>query len=65
MPFVLCKAQAVFQDLVNNGLRDYLNIFVVVYLDDIHIFSDNLKEHERHVHIVLQRLLENHFFCYG
>ena len=43
-------------------LRDFINLFVVVYLDDILIFSPNPKEHTTHVRLVLQRLLENRLF---
>ena len=59
MPFGLTNAPAVFQTLVNDILRDYLNLFVVVYLDDILVFSRTPKEHTAHVRLVLQRLLEN------
>ena len=59
MPFGLTNAPAVFQTLVNNVLRDFINRFVVVYLDDILIFFPNPKEHTTHVRLVLQRLLEN------
>ena len=58
MPFGLTNAPAVFQALVNDVLRDFLNIFVVVYLDDILVFSKTATEHSRHVRQVLQRLLE-------
>ena len=61
MPFGLTNAPAVFQTLVN-VLRDYINVFVVVYLDDILIFSRTPKEHTTHVLLVLQRLLENRLF---
>ncbi|KAI3351469.1 hypothetical protein L3Q82_020315 [Scortum barcoo] len=53
---------AVFQALVNDVLRDMLNKFVFVYLDDILIFSRNKEEHVHHVQAVLQRLLENSLF---
>ena len=42
--------------MINNVLREYLDIFVVVYLDDILIFSKDLEEHRGHVHKVLQAL---------
>ena len=56
MPFGLTNAPATFQRMINNVLREYLDIFVVVYLDDILIFSDTLEEHTEHVHKVLQAL---------
>ncbi|KAI3354966.1 hypothetical protein L3Q82_004757 [Scortum barcoo] len=62
MPFGLTNAPAVFQALINDVLRDFLNHFVFVYLDDILIFSRSLKEHQSHVHQVLQRLLENRLY---
>lgn len=62
MPFGLTNAPSVFQALVNDVLRDMLNKFVFVYLDDILIFSSNLSEHIQHVRLVLQRLLDNKLF---
>ncbi|KAI2655590.1 Transposon Tf2-6 polyprotein [Labeo rohita] len=62
MPFGLTNAPAVFQALVNDVLRDFLNRFIFVYLDDILIFSHTLSEHISHVRLVLQRLLENKLF---
>ena len=54
MPFGLTNAPAVFQTLVNDVLRDMLDQFVVVYLDDILIYSRSLQEHRVHVRRVLQ-----------
>lgn len=65
MPFGLTNAPAVFQAFVNDVLRDFLDHFVFVYLDDILIFSRSVSEHERHVRLVLQRLLENRLFVKG
>ena len=45
MPFVLTNAPAVFQNLVNDVLRDFLNRSVFIYLDDILSFSRNKEEH--------------------
>ncbi|KAI3375604.1 hypothetical protein L3Q82_003919 [Scortum barcoo] len=64
MPFGLTNQcpPAVFQALINDVLRDFLNRFVFVYLDDILIYSRNLPDHQLHVRQVLQRLLENRLF---
>lgn len=62
MPFGLTNAPAVFQALVNDVLRDMINKYVFVYLDDILIFSTCLEDHMHHVRTVLQRLLENSLF---
>lgn len=59
MPLGLTNAPAVFQELMNDILRDMLDIFVVVYLDDILVFSKTLEEHILHVRLVLSRLLDN------
>ncbi|KAK2899769.1 hypothetical protein Q8A73_012898 [Channa argus] len=62
MPFGLTNAPVVFQSLMNSVLHDFINRFVFVYLDDILIFSRNLHDHQQHVRLVLQRLLENRLF---
>ncbi|XP_062403850.1 uncharacterized protein LOC134094368 [Sardina pilchardus] len=62
MPFGLTNAPAVFQALINDVLRDWLNKSVFVYLDDILIFSKSLHEHVHQVRLVLQRLLDNNLF---
>lgn len=62
LPFGLVNAPAVFQALINDVLRDMLNIFVFVYLDDILIFSPSLQVHVQQVRRVLQRLLENKLY---
>ena len=56
MPFGLTNAPATFQNLMNDVLRDFLDDFAIVYLDDILIFSATLDEHKRHVRSVLERL---------
>ena len=58
MPFGLCNAPGTFQHFVNDKFRDYLDEFLVIYLDDLLIYSDTLEEHKRHVRLVLKRLQE-------
>jgi len=56
MPFELKNTLATFQRLINNTLREYLNDFAITYLDDILIYSDDLKMHRSHMHKVLEKL---------
>ena len=63
MPFGLTNAPASFQAYVNDCLRNFLDIFCVVYLDDVLIFSDTLEEHVVHVKKVLSRLREYGLTC--
>ena len=56
MPFGLTNAPAAFQHFMNNMLSDLLDVCIVVYLDDILIYSDNIMQHRKHVKEVLKRL---------
>ncbi|GBG79339.1 hypothetical protein CBR_g29489 [Chara braunii] len=58
MPFGLTNAPATFQCLMDKVLRHQLNRFVVIYLDDILIFSKSMEEHVKHLEEVLQVLKE-------
>src|ERR1043165_2915953 len=58
MPFGLNNAPATFQRLMNEILRDYLGKFVIVYLDNIVIFSKDKKSYKRHVRKVLNKIRE-------
>ena len=62
MPFGLTNAPAVFQALVNDILRDVINKYAVVFLDDILVYSPSMEEHIVHVRSILQRLLKNKLF---
>ncbi|XP_058195949.1 uncharacterized protein LOC131312301 [Rhododendron vialii] len=62
MPFGLTNAPAVFMDLMNRVFRSFLDTFVIVFIDDILIYSRTKEEHEDHLRIVLQVLRDNHLF---
>ena len=62
MPFGLTYASAVFQSIINDVLRDFLDHFIYVCLDDILIYSPDLDTHSEHVNRVLKRLLENQLY---
>ena len=56
MSFELINASAMFQTYINNVLREHLNMFVIVYLDDILVYSKNEKDHKKHVKQILSAL---------
>jgi len=53
MPFGLTNAPMAFQQFVNSILSDMLDVCVVVYLDDILIYSEDIESHQKHVRKVL------------
>ncbi|KAB5587826.1 Retrotransposable element Tf2 [Ceratobasidium theobromae] len=63
MPFGLKNGPATFQQFMNELFADLLDVYVVVYLDDILIFSNTREEHMGHLREVLRRLREAHLFC--
>ncbi len=63
LPFGLTNAPATFQHLMNSVLRPYLDKFVLVYLDDILIYSKNEAEHLRHIQTVLAVLRQHKLFA--
>ena len=61
--FGLTNAPSTFQRVMQNLFYDILDKYVVVYLDDILIYSRSVEEHDLHVREVLSRLEKHHFYC--
>ncbi|GJR14858.1 putative reverse transcriptase domain-containing protein [Tanacetum coccineum] len=63
MPFGLTNAPAVFMDLMNRVCRPYLDKFVIVFIDDILIYSHNEKEHKEHLKTILELLKKEELYA--
>jgi hypothetical protein len=63
MPFGLTNAPATFSTLMNDIFQEWFDDFVVVYIDDILIYSGSLEEHAEHLWKVFQRLRENKLYA--
>ncbi|KAJ3537203.1 hypothetical protein NMY22_g5693 [Coprinellus aureogranulatus] len=63
MPFGLSNAPAAFQRFMNDIFSDLLDVYVIVYLDDILIYSDDLSQHRKHVREVLRRLRQHGLYA--
>ncbi|GJV93932.1 putative reverse transcriptase domain-containing protein [Tanacetum coccineum] len=63
MPFGLTNAPAVFMDLMNRVCKPYLDRFVIVFIDDILIYSKSRKEHEGHLKLILNLLKKEELYA--
>ena len=62
MLFELTNMSATFQELINHVLYDHLNEFVITYLNDILIFSETKKKHEKYVKKFLKKFQEKNLY---
>ncbi|KAI3751319.1 hypothetical protein L2E82_22386 [Cichorium intybus] len=63
MPFRLTNAPAVFMDLMNIVCRPYLEKFVIVFIDDILVYSRSKEDHEQHLRLMLDLLKEQKLYA--
>ena len=63
MPFGSTNAPAAFMDLMNRVFQPYLDRFVIVFVDDILVYSKSKSEHVRHLTLVLKRLREHQLYA--
>ena len=62
MPFGVTNAPAIFKDYMNKIFRSYLDQFVIVFIDDILIYSKSREEHVEHLRVVLEILKEDQLY---
>jgi hypothetical protein len=63
VPFGQSNTLVVFMCLTNGVFRDYLDKFIIVFLDDILVYSKSEEEHEQHLRLVLQVLREHQLYA--
>ena len=63
MSFGLINTPAAFMDLMNRVFKEYLDKFVIVFIDDILVYSRTMEEHELHLKILLEKLRKNKLYA--
>ena len=63
MPFDVTNAPSQFMHLVQDVLHEYLDVFVVAFIDDILVYSRNMEEHAEQLRLIFERLREHQLFA--
>jgi len=63
MPFGLTNAPTAIMDLMNRVFKEYLDQFVIVFINDILVYSRSVEEHESHLRLVLQALRTHELYA--
>jgi hypothetical protein len=63
MSFALTNAPAHFMYLMNSVFMQELDKFIVVFIDDIHVYSKSMEDHEEHLRVVLQQLWDHQLYA--
>src|SRR3954467_2267878 len=63
MPFGLTNAPSYLMNMMNKVFMEFLDMFFVVFLDDILIYSKNVKDHEKHLHLIMEKLREHQLYA--
>ena len=63
MPFGLTNVPAYFMNMMKKGLREIFDKFVMVFIDDILVYSKNEEEHKEHLRLVLEKLREHQLYA--
>ena len=63
MPFGLTNAPVTFMDLMNHVFRSYVDLFFVVFTDDILVYSNDREDHDTHLQVVLETLRKEQLYA--
>ncbi|XP_019094142.1 PREDICTED: uncharacterized protein LOC109129720, partial [Camelina sativa] len=63
MPFGLTNAPAAFMRLMNSVFQEFLDVFVIIFIDDVLVYSKSPEKHAVHLRAVLEKLREQKFFA--
>jgi hypothetical protein len=63
MPFGLTNAPSYFMNMMNKVFLEFLDKFVIVFIDDILIYSKGNEEHEKHLHLIMGKLREHKLYA--